>query len=285
MHSGTEQDLSHAGRLLQAGRDVHRLARRERRIRLLGDDFPRFEPHPHLEAELGHGLADGERRPHTTLGIVLVRARDAEGGHDGVPGELLDHAAMGLDAVRDLVEEAVDAPAHDLASAVATRRVDSTRSTKRTVASFRSTQPSLRVGDAPASASGHRGFLRDAEADQGHAVPAPVPYDAAVLDPSVFKAYDVRGVYGGDLDEEGAYAIGRAYAEHFEPRSIAVGRDMRLSSPTMATSVIEGAADGGADVVDLGLVGTEMVYYAVGELGLEAVSASPPRTTRRSTRG
>jgi phosphomannomutase len=85
----------------------------------------------------------------------------------------------------------------------------------------------------------------------------------------IFKAYDIRGLYGSELDEEGAYAIGRAYVEHFEPRSIAVGRDMRLSAPAMAAAVMEGAADGGADVRDLGMVGTEMVYYAVGELGLE----------------
>ena len=91
----------------------------------------------------------------------------------------------------------------------------------------------------------------------------------AMLDPRIFKAYDVRGLYGSELDEEGAYAIGRAYVEHFEPRSIAVGRDMRVSAPSMAAAVMEGAADGGADVRDLGMVGTEMVYYAVGELGLE----------------
>ena len=90
-----------------------------------------------------------------------------------------------------------------------------------------------------------------------------------MLDPKVFKAYDVRGLYGAELDEEGAYAIGRAYVEHFEPRAIAVGRDMRVSAPAMAAAVIEGAADGGADIVDLGMVGTEMVYYAVGALGLE----------------
>jgi phosphomannomutase len=90
-----------------------------------------------------------------------------------------------------------------------------------------------------------------------------------VLDPSVFKAYDVRGLYPSQLDEDGAYRIGRAYVEHFEPRSIAVGRDMRVSSPSMAAAAIEGAADGGADVLDIGLVGTEMVYHAVGELGLE----------------
>jgi phosphomannomutase len=90
-----------------------------------------------------------------------------------------------------------------------------------------------------------------------------------VLNPSVFKAYDVRGLYSSELDEEGAYAVSRAYVEHFEPGKIAVGRDMRLSSPTMAAAAIEGAADGGADVLDVGLVGTEMVYYAVGELGLD----------------
>jgi phosphomannomutase len=98
-----------------------------------------------------------------------------------------------------------------------------------------------------------------------------------VLDPGVFKAYDVRGVYGNEIDEDGAYAVGRAYVDQFEPRRIAVGRDMRLSSPSMSAAVIEGAADGGAVVRDLGMVGTEMVYFGVGELGLDggiAVTAS-----------
>jgi phosphomannomutase len=90
-----------------------------------------------------------------------------------------------------------------------------------------------------------------------------------VLDPKVFKAYDVRGIYPTELDEDGAYAIGHAYVEQFEPKTIAVGRDMRLSSPSMAASVIRGAADAGCDVLDLGLVGTEMVYFAVGELELD----------------
>ena len=90
-----------------------------------------------------------------------------------------------------------------------------------------------------------------------------------MLSPAVFKAYDVRGLYPDELDEEGAYAIGRAYVEQFEPKRIAVGRDMRLSSPSMAAALIDGAVDGGADVLDLGMVGTEMVYFAVGELGLD----------------
>jgi phosphomannomutase len=90
-----------------------------------------------------------------------------------------------------------------------------------------------------------------------------------VHDPKVFKAYDIRGIYPDELDEAGAYAIGRAYVEEFEPRSIAVGRDMRLSSPSMAEAVMRGAADSGVDVLDVGMVGTEMLYFAVGDLELE----------------
>src|SRR5918992_195844 len=89
------------------------------------------------------------------------------------------------------------------------------------------------------------------------------------LDPRVFKAYDIRGIYPGELDEEGGYAVGRAYVEQFEPKRIAVGRDMRVSSPSMAEAVIRGATAGGAEVIDIGLVGTEMLYFAVGELGLD----------------
>jgi phosphomannomutase len=98
-----------------------------------------------------------------------------------------------------------------------------------------------------------------------------------VLDPKVFKAYDVRGIYPTELDEEGAYAVGRGYVEQFEPTEIAVGRDMRLSSPAMAGALIRGAVDAGCDVLDLGLVGTEMLYFAVGDRGLDggvAVTAS-----------
>jgi phosphomannomutase len=98
-----------------------------------------------------------------------------------------------------------------------------------------------------------------------------------VLDLKVFKAYDVRGIYPSELDEEGAYAIGRAYVEHFKLERIAVGRDTRLSSPAMAAAATRGAVDAGARVFDLGLVGTEMVYFAVGDRDLDggiAVTAS-----------
>jgi phosphomannomutase len=89
------------------------------------------------------------------------------------------------------------------------------------------------------------------------------------LDPKVFKAYDVRGIYPSELDEAGAYAIGRAYVEQFEPKRIAVGRDMRPSSPALAEAAIRGAASAGAEVLSIGMVGTEMLYFAVGHLGLD----------------
>ncbi|HYP24246.1 MAG TPA: phosphomannomutase/phosphoglucomutase, partial [Actinomycetota bacterium] len=89
------------------------------------------------------------------------------------------------------------------------------------------------------------------------------------LDPKVFKAYDVRGIYPTELDEEGARKIGRAYVEVFSPRRIAVGRALRVSSPAMAEAAILGATEAGADVVDIGMVGTEMLYFAVGDLGLD----------------
>src|SRR6266536_1672178 len=90
-----------------------------------------------------------------------------------------------------------------------------------------------------------------------------------MLAPSVFKAYDVRGIVPDELDAEGTYAIARAYVAAFEPTVMAVGRDMRLSSPELAEAAIRGATDCGTDVVDLGQVGTEMLYFAVGEHGYE----------------
>ena len=90
-----------------------------------------------------------------------------------------------------------------------------------------------------------------------------------MLAPSVFKAYDIRGIYPRELDEDGAYCVGRAYAEHFEPRAVAVGHDMRTSSPAMYRAVVDGVADAGSDVAELGLVGTEMLYHAVSELSLD----------------
>jgi phosphomannomutase len=90
-----------------------------------------------------------------------------------------------------------------------------------------------------------------------------------MLSPAVFKAYDVRGIVPDELDAEGARRIGAAYVGAFEPRNVAVGRDMRLSSPELAAALADGVMAAGADVIDIGQVGTEMLYYAVGEHGYE----------------
>jgi phosphomannomutase len=90
-----------------------------------------------------------------------------------------------------------------------------------------------------------------------------------MLSPAVFKAYDVRGIVPEQLDADGAYALARGYVDAFEPRVMAIGHDMRLSSPDLAAAAVRGAADAGADVVDLGQIGTEMLYFAVGEYGYE----------------
>ena len=89
------------------------------------------------------------------------------------------------------------------------------------------------------------------------------------LAPSVFKAYDVRGLVPQELDADGAYRIARAYVEVFAPKRMAIGHDMRLTSAELAEAAIQGALDGGVDVDALGLIGTEMLYYAVGEHGYD----------------
>src|SRR6266571_2119087 len=90
------------------------------------------------------------------------------------------------------------------------------------------------------------------------------------VDPSIFKAYDVRGVYGENLNEEVAYRIGRAAAQYLNVSDIAVGRDMRLSSPQIAAALIRGITDQGANAVDLGLTPTDGLYFAVGKFNYPA---------------
>jgi phosphomannomutase len=83
------------------------------------------------------------------------------------------------------------------------------------------------------------------------------------LNPAIFKAYDVRGTYPDQIHEDGARAIGAAFAAYLNARRIAVGRDMRLSSPSLAAAFIAGATSQGASVVDYGMVPTDLLYYAV----------------------
>jgi phosphomannomutase len=87
------------------------------------------------------------------------------------------------------------------------------------------------------------------------------------LNPGIFKAYDVRGLYPSEVNEEGARAIGAAFVAYLQAKRIAVGRDMRLSSPDLAAAFIDGATAQGADVVDYGMVATDMLYFAVASDG------------------
>jgi len=84
-----------------------------------------------------------------------------------------------------------------------------------------------------------------------------------------FKAYDVRGRVPDQLNPELAYDIGQAFAAHFSPRRVAIGRDVRLSGPALATSLANGFLDAGVDVIDLGLCGTEEIYFAAFHLDVD----------------
>jgi phosphomannomutase len=97
------------------------------------------------------------------------------------------------------------------------------------------------------------------------------------MDQSIFKAYDVRGKYPDQMDEDLAYRIGRAFPQVLSDLEgtpvdeirVVVGRDMRLEAPAMAERYARGIADSGADVLDIGMVGTEMVYWTVGSRELD----------------
>ncbi len=84
-----------------------------------------------------------------------------------------------------------------------------------------------------------------------------------------FKAYDIRGRVPDELNEDIAYRIGRAYAQFLEPKIVAVGRDVRQTSEALCSSLVAGLTDGGADVVDIGLCGTEEIYFATAHLQLD----------------
>jgi phosphomannomutase len=86
-------------------------------------------------------------------------------------------------------------------------------------------------------------------------------------DSTIFKAYDIRGIYPGEINEEAARAIGVGFAAYLGARRIAVGRDMRLSSPALAAAFIDGATAQGTDVVDYGMIPTDMLYFAVARDG------------------
>src|SRR3954465_13259020 len=89
------------------------------------------------------------------------------------------------------------------------------------------------------------------------------------LNPDIFKAYDIRGTYPDQIDEAGARAIGAAFVAYLKAKRVAVGRDMRVSSPSIALAFIDGATSQGADAVDYGMIATDMLYFAVASDGLD----------------
>lgn len=108
------------------------------------------------------------------------------------------------------------------------------------------------------------------------------------FDPSIFKAYDIRGIYGQNLDENTAYKVARAYAVILKKENnksnlrVVVGQDMRVSTPSLKERIVSGLTDSGIDVIDVGLVTTPTYYFAVAYYGYDGgiqVSAShnPPQ--------
>jgi phosphomannomutase len=86
------------------------------------------------------------------------------------------------------------------------------------------------------------------------------------VNPDIFRAYDIRGIYPDDLNEEAGYAIGRAFVTFLQVDTVIVGRDMRLSGPQMFNAVTRGIMDQGANVINIGMVSTDQYYYACATL-------------------
>src|SRR3954454_2923904 len=91
--------------------------------------------------------------------------------------------------------------------------------------------------------------------------------NSSTLSTSIFKAYDVRGLYPSEVNEDAARQIGRGFVAYLKAKRIAVSRDMRLSSPAVAAAFIDGAREQGGDVVDYGMLATDMMYFAVARDG------------------
>jgi phosphomannomutase len=103
-----------------------------------------------------------------------------------------------------------------------------------------------------------------------------------VSDLTCFKAYDIRGEIGVNIDEGIAYRIGRAVGQHFNAKSIVTGFDARETSPAFSAAASQGARDAGADVINIGMAGTEEMYWAVTEFeacaGIEVTASHNPIT-------
>ncbi|MBM7843929.1 phosphomannomutase/phosphoglucomutase [Herpetosiphon giganteus] len=88
------------------------------------------------------------------------------------------------------------------------------------------------------------------------------------VNPGIFKAYDIRGIYPSELNEDVAFLIGRAFASFLQAEKVIVGRDMRTSGPSIFDAVTRGLMHQGADVINIGMVSTDQYYFACTQLGL-----------------
>lgn len=91
------------------------------------------------------------------------------------------------------------------------------------------------------------------------------------VDPSIFKAYDIRGVYGKNLDEDVATAVGKAFCKVISPTKVVIGRDGRVSSPSLHKALVESLLSVGVDVLDVGQVSTDMYYFACAKTSLPGI--------------
>lgn len=90
------------------------------------------------------------------------------------------------------------------------------------------------------------------------------------INPSIFKAYDIRGTYPEEINKEIVYNIGRALVSHTKAKKIVIGRDMRVSSPEMEEALIKGITDQGTDVIKIGMATTPMIYFASWQMAVDA---------------
>lgn len=89
------------------------------------------------------------------------------------------------------------------------------------------------------------------------------------MDSKIFKAYDIRGIYPSEISEDDMYAIAQAYVRVFRPKTIALGKDVRESGPKLWVAAATGFIDAGVDVIDIGTVSTDMMYFATAYLGVD----------------
>ncbi|MDP1709729.1 MAG: phosphomannomutase/phosphoglucomutase, partial [Candidatus Komeilibacteria bacterium] len=94
------------------------------------------------------------------------------------------------------------------------------------------------------------------------------------IDPKIFKAYDIRGVYPTEVNEDVAYQIGRAFVAFTQAAKVIVGRDARVSGPELFQALTRGITDQGADVLDIGVASTDMFYFACGSTALPGVTVT-----------